>query len=479
MVSRGRALLVAASLAACFLIFSAVAWAASSPGMEWEKTYDVQGNDHGWSMQHTSDGGYIMAGTSNNMICLAKVDPAGELQWKNTYGFGDSAKGYGVVQTTDGGYIVTGSVRQGGKDKVLLMKTGQDGGQLWNKTYGDTDAGDVEGAGTSVRQASDGGYVIAAQYPYPTTGNCGLYLLRTDTGGNLTRSVMIGRLGDITSPSVEQTRDGGFIMAATIHTEGYQGSEPDYDIYLIKFDSSGATKWEKSIGGSGSQYGGHDGSVKQAKDGGYVIAGENGGAYLAKTDSSGNLLWGKKYNDSARASSVMLADDGGYVLAGTDTSGKPIIIKTSSTGDEEWRETSGRPGEAAAIQQTDDGGYAAFGTSGGDLYLMKLKAPVKESSLLTMNDNDLFSGLDLFKFGSFGDSATDLGQTATTGNSLFGPSSFKMFDIFQDTGQPTAGTSSPLKFSMPSFGGKAGISGLNTDFPKLTASFGNSGWPFS
>jgi len=227
MVSRGRVLTVAVTLVTCILIVSAVAWAASSPGVEWERSFDVQGNDHGWSMQQTSDGGYIMAGVSNIMGSLAKVGADGSMVWKNTYGFGDSAKGYSVRQTSDGGYIVTGSVRQGGKDKVLLMKAGQDGRELWNKTYGDSNAGAVEGAGTSVRQASDGGYVIAAQYPYPSTNNGGLYLLRTDTGGNLTRSVMIGKNGDITSPSVEQTGDGGYIMAASIHEKGYKGFDPD------------------------------------------------------------------------------------------------------------------------------------------------------------------------------------------------------------------------------------------------------------
>jgi len=482
MVSRGRALQVATSLIAAIFIASTMAWAASSPGVEWEKTYDVQGNDHGWSMQQTSDGGYIMAGTANNLVCMAKIDTGGNVQWKNTYGFGDYAKGYSVRQTKDGDYIVTGSVRQSGKDRVLLMKTDKNGTQLWNKTYGDTSSGSVEGAGTSVRQASDGGFIIAAQYPYPTTSNCGIYLLRTDTSGNIQRSVMVGKNGDITSPSVEQTSDGGYIMAATIHTKGYQGSQPDYDIYLIKFDPSGSTQWEKTIGGTGSQYCGHDGSVKQTRDGGYIIAGENGGAYLAKTDSSGNVQWSKQFNDSARASSVIQADDGGYVLAGTDSTGKLMVIKTSSTGNEEWRETAGSGAcEAATIQKTSDGGYAASGTSGGDLYLVKLKAPARTSNSLFLNNGDLFSGLDLFKLGSTGGSAMDLGQTTATGNSLFGPSTLKMFNLIgDDTGQSSTQVNSPFKFSsMPSFGFKnTGAHLSSADFPKITASFGNSGWPF-
>jgi hypothetical protein len=481
MVSSGRALLVAASLAAFILFVSAAACAATSPGVEWEKTYDVGGNDHGWSMQQTSDGGFVMAGTSGNLVCLAKVDADGNIQWKNTYGFGDSAKGYSVRQTTDGGYIVTGSARQSGKDKVLLMKMDKNGTQLWNKTYGDASPGSVEGAGTSVRQASDGGYVIAAQYPYQTTSNSGIYLLKTDASGNIQRSVMVGKNGDVTSPSVEQTSDGGYIIAATIHTSGYQSSQPDYDIYLIKFDPSGSTKWERTIGGAGSQYCGRDGSVKQTRDGGYIIAGENGGAYLAKTDSSGNLLWGKKYNDSVRANSVIPADDGGYLLAGTDTAGKLLIIKTSSTGDEQWRDTADVAGEAATIQKTSDGGYAASGTSGGDLYLVKLKAPAGTSSSLFLNKGDLFAGSDLFKIGSTGGSAMDMGQTTATGNSLFGPSTLKMFNLNGDTGQSSTRVNSPSKFSsMPSFGFKnTGARLSSADFPKITPSFGNSGWPFS
>ncbi len=475
MVSWGRVLAIAASLVACILIASAVAWAASSPGVDWEKTYDVQGNDQGWGMQETLDGGYVVVGTSGNLVCLAKMGSDGSLQWKNTYGFGEGSKGYGVAQATDGGYVVTGSVRQGGKDKVLLMKVSQNGTQVWNKTYGDSNAGSIEGAGTSVRQIS-GGYVIAAQYPYPTTGNVGLYLIMADTNGNMVRNVMIGKGGDITSPTVERASDGGFIVAATLYTKGYMNIQPDYDIYLVKFSPSGATQWEKAIGGAGSQYAGKDGCVRQA-GGGYVIAGENGGAYLAKVDSSGNLLWGKQYNDTARASSVATTEDGGYVLTATDSAGKPIIIKASSNGNEEWRQTVGDSGEVASVQEMDDGSYVAAGSSGGDLYLVKLKAPAKASSSLFLNDGGLFSGMDMFRPGPFGDSSTDLGQTITPGNGMFGPSSLKMFSLIWET--QTAPASSLFKHSsLPAFDIETPSAG-SWSFPKISSPFGDSGWPFS
>jgi len=201
---------------------------------------------------------------------------------------------------------------------------------------------------------------------------------------------------------------------------------------------------------------------------------------MVKTDSSGNVQWSKTYNNSARASSVALADDGGYVLVATDSAGKPVIIKTGSSGDEEWRETAGLTGEAATVQKTADGGYAASGTSGGDLYLMKLKAPVKASNSLFLNNGGLFSRMDLFKFGSTDDSATDLGQATTTGNSLFGPSTLKMFNLIEDADEPAIQYDSPFKFSsIPSFDFKNTGKLTGDDFPKITASFGDSGWPFN
>lgn len=478
MVSKDRVIhrLVAVSLVLLMFI-APVARAASSPGVDWEKTYDVQGNDNGWGMQQTSDGGYILTGTANDgaagsqKVCLVKVDSGGNMTWKNIYDIGDFAKGYSVKQIKDGGYIVTGSVRQGGKDKVLLMKADQNGTQLWNKTFGDTSPGDNEAAGHSVRQTSDGGYIIAAQYPNPMTKNLGIYLIKTDTNGNMQQSVMIGKNGDITSPSIEQTSDGGYIMAATIRMKG---SQPDDDIYLTKFDSSGKTQWEKQIGGSGSQYGGSDGSVRQTKDGGYIVAGENGAAYLVKTDSSGNQQWSKKYNNSIKANAVQQTSDGGYVIAGTGSNGNLLVIKTSSTGEETWRDEGTKgAGTANAVQQTKDNGYAAFGVSNGDLYLVMIKGPAS-----TGIKNNMLSGFgDSFGFSSpiFGGSQNNGASTGSTAGSLFNGNTFSTpsFKLFNpSTGG--SGTSSGIQTpSLTDFGA------VSDSIFKINMPFNKAGWPFT
>ena len=465
MVSKDRAVYRLVLVSLVLLMFISAARAGSAPGVAWEKTYDVQGSDNGLGMQQTSDGGYILAGTANDgaagsqKACLVKVDSGGNTTWKNTYDVGDFSKGYSVRQTSDGGYVLTGSVSQGGKDKVLLLKADKNGTQLWNKTFGDTSAGSNGAAGHSVRQTSDGGYVIAAQCPNPMTKNMGIYMIKTDANGNMQQSMTIGKSGDIVSPSMEQTSDGGYVVVGTISPKG----QSDSDIYLVKFDSSFKTKWEKQLSGSGSQLNGGDGSVQQTKDGGYIIAGTNGSAYLVKTDSSGNQQWSKTYNDSQKANSVQQTSDGGYIVACTGSDGNLLVIKTDSKGVETWRD-EGNSGTANAIAQTKDNGYAAFGVSNGDLCLEKING-----SSSTGLSNNLLSGFgDSFGFSSptFGGSqdngATTVSNTGSLFNgNMFSTPSFSLFNSANDGSGISSGIQMP---STTAFGG-----GL----------FNKAGWSFN
>jgi len=473
MKTKGRIVQILAviSLIMAMLITSmSAAWAESAPGVDWQKTYDVQGTGDGWGMQQTSDGGYILVGTADSSgspdVCLVKTDTNGNTTWSHTYGIGTSSKGYGVAQTSDGGYIVTGSVKQDNTNKILLMKIGEDGTQAWNKTFGSSDPGNVEDGGYSVRQMSNGGFIIAAEYPYPSSQHEGLYMIRTDANGNVQSQTMTGKNADIIAPSLDLTSDGGCIVAATIDTSG-SGN----DIYLIKFDSSGGTTWEKSIGGSGDQYCGDGGSVQQTTDGGYIIAGQNGDAYLTKTDSSGNVAWSKQYNDTGRANSVEQTDDGGYVFATSDNN-QLTIVKTDSTGGETWRQSGTMGGsEAKAVLQTTDDGYTAFGTTNGDFYLMKLNPPAAaatgtDNGQLLSGFGNLFSG---FSFPSFGSSQATVSSPTSNfglsfGNSLFSTPTYNWLN------NDNAANGLSSKVSL--------LPDLSVSHFSLGSSMNNFNWPF-
>jgi hypothetical protein len=84
--------------------------------VQWQKTYGGPSGDGAYSIQQTTDGGYIVAGwtssfgAGNGDIWVLKLDPNGDVQWQKTYGGPSGDGAYSIQQTTDGGYIVAGAV---------------------------------------------------------------------------------------------------------------------------------------------------------------------------------------------------------------------------------------------------------------------------------------------------------------------------------------------------------------------------------
>jgi hypothetical protein len=324
----------------------------------WEKAFGGAGDDHGYSVQQTSDGGFIIAGSTNSLgagandVYLIKTDPSGISQWEKAFGGAGDDFGYSVQPTADG-YVVAGT-RPGadGEPDAYLLKTDPSGSVLWEKSYG----GPIEGlAGTvnnwtvegySVRQTTDGGYILAGRAEsllvaagIPLLGLLGfdVYLVKTDPDGNKLWETTIGGAGDQRGNSVIQTSDGGYIVAGTSDVEGVLVSA-----YLVKTDASGSPAWEETFGADGSDAGN---SVQQTTDGGYIVTGvkaaNNGDLYLIKTDASGKAVWEKTFgaNGSDSGSAVELTSDGGYVIVGATSSVPPekggsdvYFLKTDADG---------------------------------------------------------------------------------------------------------------------------------------------------
>ena len=293
---------------------------ANGPAVQWEKTFGGSSTDSGRSVQQTTDGGYIIAGTSQSFgagdpeVYLVKTDPNGNSQWQKTLVLSDSYydSGYSVQQTTDGGYIIAGETYSfvTGSYDVYLIKTDPNGNSQWQKTFG----GGAYDYGYSVQQTSDGGYIIAGDTSSFGEPFSDVYLVKTDPNGNSQWQKTFGGSDGDYGRSVQQTSDGGYIIAGATYSFGAGSS----DVYLVKTDSAGNSQWQKTFGGSGWDYGY---SVQQTSDGGYIIAGytASSSVYLIKTDSCGNLLWQQTFGGSeggAGSFSVQQTSDGGYIIAG-------------------------------------------------------------------------------------------------------------------------------------------------------------------
>jgi hypothetical protein len=314
----------------------------------WTKIYGGTGNDVGYSVQQTSDSGYIITGYTDSYgsgdgdVWIVKTDASGDTLWTQTvrtYGGGGGTGGYygySVQQTSDGGYIVTGMKNYAGVNtgNIYLIRTDASGDTLWTKTYG-------YGWGKSVQQTSDGGYIIAGEL-YPSNA----YLIKTDASGDTLWTKTYDPGTGWYGSSVQQTTDGGYIVATSCPDPGGSGY---YDAYLVKTDASGNTVWSNIYGTGYYKTSNSFGySVRQTSDGGYIVAGitnyldgahDSGDVYLVKTNSQGDSLWTKSYGGTKIdwGYSVRQTSDGGYIVAGETASfgagGYDVyLIKTDANG---------------------------------------------------------------------------------------------------------------------------------------------------
>lgn len=233
----------------------------------WSKTYGKSTlGEMGMEGQQTSDGGYIVVGAIQESsgsayynVYLIKTNVNGDTLWTKKYGTASwNDIGYSIQQTTDGGYIMVG---QNGAPNVYLIRTNATGTAVWTRTYG----GSGIDIGRCVRQTSDKGYIIAGRTASFGDGDQ-VYLIKTDSLGDTLWTKTYGGPGSDRGESVQQTADGGYIIGA--YTSSFGAGLDDF--YLIKTNSSGDTLWTRTYGGTNTDRGY---SVQETANGIYIFAG--------------------------------------------------------------------------------------------------------------------------------------------------------------------------------------------------------------
>ena len=272
--------------------------------------------------------------------CLVKVnqyengelnDGTPQIEWQKTYGGSKNDYANSIRQTYDGGYIVAGYTfsndgdvsNNNGDWDFWVIKLNSVGSVEWEKTYGNTG---IECA-NSIQQTSDGGYIVAGyNYNY-------YYIIKLTFTGNMEwqNNYNVGLNGE--AKSIQQTSDGGYIVAGFTYnyTEGYKYG-------IIKLKSDGTLDWKKTYGGSENDYAQ---SIHQTFDGGYIVAGyttSNDGNvignhgkedyWIIKLNSLGSLEWQKTYGGSNKdyAYSIQQTLDSGYIVAGYTSSNDGDVI---------------------------------------------------------------------------------------------------------------------------------------------------------
>jgi hypothetical protein len=346
-----------------------------------QKTYGTIsiGGDVGNSVLQMTDGGYVVAGAISDdsipyysNVYLIRTNQYGDTLWTKIYGGLRHDFARCIRQTKDGGFIITGGTNSFSTEHydIYLIKTDEFGDTLWTRCYGQN----LTDVANDVQQTTDGGFIITG---YTTDGGYRdhIYLVRTDSNGNLLWTKIYSSPNNSYASAVLQTPDSGFILIGSIFHYYY-----GWVVCLMRTNSSGDTLWTKE------PFDGQGLSIQKTFDGGYIMTGYTGDAFLSKTDSSANILWTKSYGRSGSyedfGTTAQQTTDNGYIVAGWTYgpgSYDIYLVKTNSQGDTLWTKTySGSNAEIAkAIYQTYDGGFiitgytSSFGLGDDDLFLIK------------------------------------------------------------------------------------------------------------
>ena len=381
--------------------------------LQWQKCYGGSKTDKALTIQQTEDGGYILGGRSMSDdgdvpdnhgdadYWLVKTGPSGIVQWQKNYGGSGEDVLYSIKQLADGSYILAGFSKSingdvtglHGESDVWVIKTNTLGDIQWQKCYGGT----WYDESYCINQTSDQGYIIAGLSNSKNgdlTNNHGgkdFWILKISPQGEIQWQKSMGGSEDEWAESVQQTSDGGYIVAGhTFSDDGdVSGKHGGFDVWVVKTDTQGNIQWQKCYGGSGAD---RAFSVRQTNDDGYIIAGHtysddadvsgNHGEndyWVIKTDPSGQIQWQKCFGGSNEdfGTTAFQTTDGGYIIGGYSESddgdvthnhgGSDYwIVKTDSAGQMKWKKNFGGSFSEQlqdGLQQTVDGSYIIAGTT--------------------------------------------------------------------------------------------------------------------
>jgi hypothetical protein len=194
--------------------------------LQWTKTIGGKNDDAGLFLIQTSDGGYAIAGGTISFgvgepdVYVVKLDANGNLQWTKTIGGPGNEAGYSLIQTSDGGYTIAGYTNSFGAGEwdVYVVKLNADGNLQWTKTISakNEDLGKL-----SLIQTSDGGYAIAGHTESFGAGGDDVYVVKLDKNGDaccaVSQTSRVGSGGTLDSPT-SSIGSGGILTSPTSRT---------------------------------------------------------------------------------------------------------------------------------------------------------------------------------------------------------------------------------------------------------------------
>jgi hypothetical protein len=382
-----------------------------------------------------------------------------------TFGGNNNDNAEEIQATSDGGYIVIGSTSSNswGNTDAYLLKVDSLCNYQWSKALG----GNNNDWGYSIKQTFDKGYIIAVTSNSYGNGGYDAVLMKRDSLGNYEWTKVYGGIDWDFAYSVVQTYDSGYVFCG----ETYNNTNGFSDVYIVKTNPLGDTLWTRTYGGTLIDKGN---SVIETSDSNIVVAGisnsltDSTDIYVLKLTANGTLIWDSVYNQTKyeSAASIIEANNGDYIVNGTTTSFSPsedkdyYLMRLNDNGQVLWAYNYGNPSipkdeEALAIYEDVSGnlinvGYTkAYGAGGSDAYLFYLSSSggwLGISPTYGGTNDEVFNGFAIGTNGNF----CMAGSTNSYGNGLDDIFLVRVDTIyaFQDTSIVKYFDVTPLNVSM-------------------------------
>lgn len=206
--------------------------------MIWSKTWGGKNFDEANSIIEDENGNYLIAGytlsfgSGGKDVALVKLDKNGNLIWYKTYGGTKDDSASSIIKTSDGNYLLVGSTfSYGSKGDVYVVKVNPNGDVIWEKCFGGEEADE----GNAVVEVSDKGFVIAGSTRSYGSMGLSVYILKLSSLGDLMWYKVYDGEGDDEARAILELDDGGLLVGGYTRSWGAQAS----DVLILKLDSEG------------------------------------------------------------------------------------------------------------------------------------------------------------------------------------------------------------------------------------------------
>jgi hypothetical protein len=308
-----------------------------------ERYYESKGAERVFAMLPGADDGFILAGNSQAVaggptdMLFMRIDAGGNLLTHKTIGQPDLFESAAVLfPTTDGGFVLGGDqgTEATGFNHPMLLKTDVGGTVEW------TFVSDLDSVWVSAGSiATDGGWILGGLHLMPGTAERAVFLSKINENGTETwqQTLLLPQPVDGLF-GIAALTDGNYLATGVIR----ESAGADRDVFLLKFNSAGQILDTVILNKPGIQW---VNACRTDAQGNVLLAGYettnniNTDAWLAQTDSKGNLLhnWTIDLGERENIRTVAPGSDGSFLLAGETTPGanqprNGLLIKLDALG---------------------------------------------------------------------------------------------------------------------------------------------------